>query len=123
MEVKLLVSRFAILVTPSPQYCIIHSQSLLLEPAPEVLLKREYDGKVADVWSCGVTLYIMLVGAYSFEDPNEPKNFWRTIQRVLNVQYSIPDYVHVSPECGHLISRIFEAGPAKGSRPSLSMIG
>ncbi|KAK4803252.1 hypothetical protein SAY86_001455 [Trapa natans] len=69
--------------------------------------------KVADVWSCGVTLYIMLVGAYSFEDPDEPKNFWRTIQRVLNVQYSIPDYVHVSPECGHLISRIFEADPAK----------
>ncbi|KAK6136846.1 hypothetical protein DH2020_029401 [Rehmannia glutinosa] len=97
---------------------VLHSQpkSTVGTPAyiaPEVLLKKEYDGKIADVWSCGVTLYVMLVGAYPFEDPEEPKNFRKTIQRILNVQYSIPDYVHISPECRHLISRIFVADPAK----------
>ncbi|KAK4378402.1 hypothetical protein RND71_000264 [Anisodus tanguticus] len=97
---------------------VLHSQpkSTVGTPAyiaPELLLKKEYDGKIADVWSCGVTLYVMLVGAYPFEDPEEPKNFRKTIQRILNVQYSIPDYVHISPECRHLISRIFVADPAK----------
>lgn len=97
---------------------VLHSQpkSTVGTPAyiaPEVLLKKEYDGKIADVWSCGVTLYVMLVGAYPFEDPDEPKNFRKTIHRILNVQYSIPDYVHISRECNHLISRIFVADPAK----------
>ncbi|XP_010491506.1 PREDICTED: serine/threonine-protein kinase SRK2G [Camelina sativa] len=81
--------------------------------APEVLSRREYDGKHADVWSCGVTLYVMLVGAYPFEDPNDPKNFRKTIQRIMAVQYKIPDYVHISQECKHLLSRIFVTNSAK----------
>ncbi|XP_023007503.1 serine/threonine-protein kinase SRK2E-like isoform X1 [Cucurbita maxima] len=97
---------------------VLHSQpkSTVGTPAyiaPEVLLKKEYDGKIADVWSCGVTLYVMLVGAYPFEDPEDPKNFRKTIQRILNVQYSIPDYVHISPDCRHLMSKIFVVDPAK----------
>ncbi|KAF8020255.1 hypothetical protein BT93_G0839 [Corymbia citriodora subsp. variegata] len=81
--------------------------------APEVLQRREYDGKIADVWSCGVTLYVMLVGAYPFEDPEKPKDFRKTILRVINVQYSIPESVQISLECRHLISRIFVADPAE----------
>ncbi|KAM3294014.1 hypothetical protein ACQJBY_037108 [Aegilops geniculata] len=96
---------------------VLHSQpkSTVGTPAyiaPEVLLKKEYDGKIADVWSCGVTLYVMLVGAYPFEDPDEPKNFRKTIQRILSVQYSIPDYVHISAECRDLIAKIFVGNPA-----------
>ncbi|POO02739.1 Serine/threonine-protein kinase [Trema orientale] len=96
---------------------VLHSQpkSTVGTPAyiaPEVLLRQEYDGKIADVWSCGVTLYVMLVGAYPFEDPDEPKDFRKTIQRILSVQYSIPDVVQISKECRELISRIFVPDPA-----------
>eukprot|EP01018_Ginkgo_biloba_P005657 Gb_15703 [translate_table: standard] len=81
--------------------------------APEVLSKKEYDGKIADAWSCGVILYVMLVGAYPFEDPQDPMNFRRIVGRILSVQYTIPDNVHISAECRHLLSRIFVADPAK----------
>ncbi|OEL22987.1 Serine/threonine-protein kinase SAPK7 [Dichanthelium oligosanthes] len=81
--------------------------------APEVLSRREYDGKTADVWSCGVTLYVMLVGAYPFEDPDDPKNFRKTIGRIMSIQYKIPEYVHVSQDCKDLLSRIFVANSAK----------
>ncbi|XVE66923.1 hypothetical protein DITRI_Ditri08aG0119200 [Diplodiscus trichospermus] len=81
--------------------------------APEVLSRREYDGKMADVWSCGVTLYVMLVGAYPFEDQEDPKNFRKTINRIMSVQYKIPDYVHISQDCRHLLSRIFVASPSR----------
>ncbi|XP_076909371.1 serine/threonine-protein kinase SRK2I-like [Bidens hawaiensis] len=97
---------------------VLHSQpkSTVGTPAyiaPEVLATQEYDGKIADVWSCGVTLYVMLVGGYPFEDPNEPRDFRKTIHRILHVQYSIPDNIELSPECRHLLSRIFVGDPAQ----------
>ena len=35
------------------------------------------------------------------------------LQRIMSVQYKIPDYVHISQDCRHLLSRVFVASPSR----------
>ena len=37
--------------------------------SPEVLRCQHYDPRALDVWSCGVTLFIMLVGVHPYQCP------------------------------------------------------
>eukprot|EP00878_Enallax_costatus_P005495 GHUV01005767.1.p1 GENE.GHUV01005767.1~~GHUV01005767.1.p1 ORF type:complete len:235 (+),score=27.94 GHUV01005767.1:264-968(+) len=88
---------------------------------PEVLVSgprhcQTYNGKAADVWRCGVVLYVMLVGAYPFQRP-EDKTFCqkmrKMIQRILVADYKIPGHIKISPDGQDLLSRMFVADPEK----------
>jgi serine/threonine-protein kinase SRK2 len=66
-----------------------------LGAAPEVIRARAtYDGQKADIWSCGVMLYIMLFYSYPFErDDDKALGQYRIkkmLERILTVDYQIP---------------------------------
>lgn len=81
--------------------------------APEVLERRPYDGKMADVWSCGVTLFVMLCGRYPFEDKRKPRDFRSTILKIRSCDYAVPSGVRLTRGCLDLIQRIFVVDTAQ----------
>lgn len=48
---------------------------------------------------------------YPFEDPQDPKNFQKTLQRIINVQYTIPPSISLSPPCIDLMKKMLVADP------------
>eukprot|EP01024_Parvocaulis_polyphysoides_P027562 TRINITY_DN24967_c0_g1_i2.p2 TRINITY_DN24967_c0_g1~~TRINITY_DN24967_c0_g1_i2.p2 ORF type:complete len:218 (+),score=27.84 TRINITY_DN24967_c0_g1_i2:577-1230(+) len=87
--------------------------------APEVFQPdaEGYDLQ-ADMWSLGVTLYIMLVGAYPFlreEDKRLPAGIMngKMIKRILKADYFIPSYVKCSLEVKDLLKHLLVVDRSK----------
>lgn len=73
--------------------------------APEVLMDRGYDGAKADLWSCGVILFMLMAGYLPFEDANLMQ-LYRKIQRA---EYAYPTWF--SSGARKLITRILNPNP------------
>ncbi|XP_074556249.1 CBL-interacting serine/threonine-protein kinase 5-like [Curcuma longa] len=73
--------------------------------APEVLRRRGYDGAKADLWSCGVILFVLLAGFLPFQDESLTKMY----KKVLKAKYQIPPWF--SGDASHLVSRLLVVNP------------
>ncbi|XP_060181749.1 CBL-interacting protein kinase 18-like [Lycium barbarum] len=73
--------------------------------APEVIGRKGYDGAKADIWSCGVILFVLLAGYLPFQDSNL-MNMYRNISRA---EYKCPNWFPL--EVRKLLSRILDPNP------------
>lgn len=59
--------------------------------APEIITQPEYDGKMADMWSLGVILFVMLTGKVPWESvTNETQLFFQ----IRTARYHIPENIN-----------------------------
>ncbi|EIE18357.1 kinase-like protein [Coccomyxa subellipsoidea C-169] len=82
--------------------------------APEILLNDHYDGKTADIWSCGVMLYVMLTAVLPFAKRGDDRanNLVRLQQlfpRIVAGQYQPPR--RASDACKDLLKRMLTPDP------------
>ncbi|XP_062033657.1 serine/threonine-protein kinase BRSK1 isoform X2 [Lepus europaeus] len=81
---------------------------------PEVIKGEKYDGRRADMWSCGVILFALLVGALPFDDDNLRQLLEKVKRGVFHMPHFIP------PDCQSLLRGMIEVEPEK--RLSLEQI-
>eukprot|EP01029_Cantina_marsupialis_P032171 TRINITY_DN95_c1_g1_i1.p1 TRINITY_DN95_c1_g1~~TRINITY_DN95_c1_g1_i1.p1 ORF type:complete len:425 (+),score=151.26 TRINITY_DN95_c1_g1_i1:102-1376(+) len=75
--------------------------------APEVLDGKGYDGRAADVWSCGVILFVLLAGFLPFDEPTMAALF----RKIKKAEFSYPKWF--KPEIRDLLDTILVTDPTK----------
>lgn len=73
--------------------------------APEVLSHKGYNGAVADVWSCGVILYVLMAGYLPFDEMDLPTLY----SKIDNAEFTCPSYFSLGAKA--LIRRILDPNP------------
>ncbi|GAB4859284.1 CBL-interacting serine/threonine-protein kinase 3 [Ancistrocladus abbreviatus] len=73
--------------------------------APEVLNDRGYDGATADLWSCGVILFVLFAGYLPFDD----SNLMNLYKKISAAEFTCPPWLSFSAR--KLITRILDPDP------------
>jgi serine/threonine protein kinase len=80
--------------------------------APEVLTKKNYNGKLTDIWSLGVLLFNMLCGCFPFAGNNERE----LLETVPKGEFTFP--VTVSEETQSLVRKMLCVDPERRASAS-----
>uniref|UniRef100_A0A5B6Z1B7 non-specific serine/threonine protein kinase n=1 Tax=Davidia involucrata TaxID=16924 RepID=A0A5B6Z1B7_DAVIN len=73
--------------------------------APEVIGNKGYDGAKADLWSCGVILFVLMAGYLPFEE----SNLIALYKKIYKADFSCPPWFSSSAK--KLIKRILDPNP------------
>ncbi|KAF0909160.1 hypothetical protein E2562_032209, partial [Oryza meyeriana var. granulata] len=74
--------------------------------APEVINNKGYDGAKADLWSCGVILFVLMAGYLPFED----SNLMSLYKKIFKADFSCPSWFSTSAK--KLIKKILDPNPS-----------
>ncbi|KAJ9691073.1 hypothetical protein PVL29_013311 [Vitis rotundifolia] len=73
--------------------------------APEVINNKGYDGAKADLWSCGVILFVLMAGYLPFEE----SNLMALYKKIFKADFTFPPWFSSSAK--KLIKRILDPKP------------
>jgi len=77
--------------------------------SPEVVSNEPYNGIKADIWSCGIILYALVVGKLPYDEEND--NMRKLFNKIRFEPPRIPRIIH--PDCRDLIRALLTINPQK----------
>lgn len=84
----------------APEVLKVFCNQISIDAQTSFLQEKGYNGFTADLWSCGVILFVMLAGYLPFDDPNMNALF----NKIERGEYRMAKYF--SPEVKDLISKV-----------------